>query len=132
MEGFTHFREHLSGRAGGPITFRLIVQPTIAVILAIRDGLKDAKAGQPPYFYGLLTHPTERGQLLKDGWKSVRLVFVFAIVIDGVYQLIVFRGFYPGEALQVSIVLAIVPYLLIRGLANRIARQNIKRKGKVK
>ncbi len=132
MEGFTHFREHLSGRVGGPITFRLIVQPTIAVILAIRDGLKDARAGRPPYFYSLLTHPTERRQLLKDGWKSVRLVFVFAIVIDGVYQLIVFRGFYPGEALQVSIVLAIVPYLLIRGLANRIARQNIKRKGKVK
>ncbi len=132
MEGFTHFREHLIGRLGGPITFRLIVQPTIAVILAIRDGLKDARAGRPPYFYSLLTHPTERRQLLKDGWKSVRLVFVFAIVIDGVYQFIVFRGFYPGEALQVSIVLAIVPYLLIRGLANRIARQNIKRKGKVK
>jgi len=132
MEGFTHFREHLSGRVGGPITFRVIVQPTIAVILAIRDGLKDARAGRPLYFYSLLTRPTERRQLLKDGWKSVGLVFVLAIVIDGVYQFIVFRGFYPGEALQVSIVLAIVPYLLIRGLANRIARQNIKRKGKVK
>jgi len=132
MEWFTHYREHLSGRAGGPITFRLIVQPAIAIILAIRDGLKDARAGRPPYFYSLLTSPTERRQMLKDGWKSVRLVFVFAIVIDGVYQLIVFRRFYPVEALQVGIVLAIVPYLLIRGLANPFARRNIKRKGKVK
>ena len=130
MEGFTHFREHLIGRLGGPITFRLIVQPIIAIILAIRDGLKDAKAGRPLYFWSLFTRSTERRQLLKDGWKSVGLVFVFAIVIDGVYQVIVFRRFYPGEALHVAIVLAIVSYLLIRGLANRIARHNIKSKGR--
>ena len=130
MEGFTQFWEHLIGRGGGPLTFRGIVQPTIAVIFAIRDGLKDARAGRPPYFYSLLTRPTERRQLLKDGWKSVGLVFVSAIVIDGVYQFIVFRRFYPGEALHVGILLAIVPYLLIRGLSNRIARHNIKRKGR--
>jgi len=130
MEGFTHFREHLIGRLAGPIMFRVIVQPTMAVIVAIRDGLKDAKTGRPLYFYSLLTHPTERRQLLKDGWKSVGLVFVSAIVIDGVYQVIVFRRFYPGEALHVAIVLAIVPYLLIRGLANRIARHNIKSNGR--
>ncbi len=57
------------------------------------------------------------------------LVFVLAIVFDGVYQFIVFRMFYPGEALTVAIVLAIVPYLQIRGLANYIARHNIKSKG---
>ena len=133
MEGLlTHrnFWEDLIGRLGGPITFRLILQPTIAVILAIRDGLKDAKAGQPLYFWSLFTHSTERRQLLKDGWKSVGLVSVLAITIDGVYQFIVFRRFYPGEALYVAIVLAIVPYLLIRGLANRIARRNIKSKGR--
>ena len=126
MEGWlTHrnFWEDLIGRLGGPITFRLILQPTIAVILAIRDGLKDAKAGRPLYFWSLFTHSTERRQLLKDGWKSVGFVFVFAIVIDGVYQFVVFRWIYPGEALTVAIVLAIVPYLQIRGLANSIARQ---------
>ena len=84
MEGLlTHrsFWEDLIGRLGGPITFRLILQPSIAVILAIRDGLKDAKAGRPLYFWSLFTHSTERRQLLKDGWKSVGFVFVFAIVI---------------------------------------------------
>jgi hypothetical protein len=93
-------------------------------------GLKDAKAGRPLYFWSLFTHSTERRQLLKDGWKSVGFVFVFAIVIDGVYQFIVFRWFYPGEALTVAIVLAIVPYLQIRGLANSIARDSIKSKGR--
>ncbi len=133
MQGLlTHrsFWEDLIGRMGGPITFRLILQPSIAVILAIRDGLKDAKAGRPLYFWSLFTRSTERRQLLKDGWKSVGLVFVFAIVIDGVYQFIVCRWFYPGEALTVAIVLAIVPYLQIRGLANSIARDGIQSKGR--
>lgn len=133
MQGLlTHrsFWEDLIGRVGGPITFRLILQPSIAVILAIRDGLKDAKAGRPLYFWSLFTRSTERRQLLKDGWKSVGLVFVFAIVIDGVYQFIVCRWFYPGEALTVAIVLAIVPYLQIRGLANSIARDGIQSKGR--
>jgi hypothetical protein len=92
--------------------------------------LKDARAGQPLYFWSLFTHSSERRQLLKDGWKSVGSVFVFAIVIDGVYQFVVFRWFYPGEALTVAIVLAIVPYLLIRGLADGIARDSIKSKGR--
>ena len=133
MEGLlTHrsFWEDLIGRVGGPITFRLILQPSIAVILAIRDGLKDAKAARPLYFWSLFTHPTERRQLLKDGWKSVGFVFVFSIVIDGVYQFIVFRWFYPGEGLTVAIVLAIVPYLQIRGLANSIKRDSMQSKGR--
>jgi hypothetical protein len=132
VEGWlTHrnFWEDLLGRMGGPITFRLVLQPTIAVIFAIRDGLKDARAGRPLYFWSLFTHSRERRHLLKDGWKSVGFVFVFAIVVDGVYQFIVFRWFYPGEALTVAIVLAIVPYLQIRGLANSIARDGIKSKG---
>jgi hypothetical protein len=44
-----------------------------------------------------------------------------AIVLDFVYQLIVFRRLYPVEALDVAILLAVVPYFLLRGLVNRIA-----------
>jgi hypothetical protein len=87
--------------------------------------LKDAKEGRPPYFWAIFTHPAERWQLLRDGWKSVGRVFILAIVIDAVYQFIVCRCFYPGEALIVAFVLAIVPYLLVRGPVNRI------RKGKL-
>ena len=45
-----------------------------------------------------------------------------AIVIDGIYQFIVCRWFYPGEAIITALILAFVPYLLIRGPVNRIAR----------
>jgi len=124
-ELFARVWENLIGRFSGPLTFRLILQPIMAVIFAIRAGLKDAKEGRPPYFWAIFTHPAERWQLLRDGWKSVGRVFILAIVIDAVYQFIVCRCFYPGEALIVAFVLAIVPYLLVRGPVNRI------RKGKL-
>jgi hypothetical protein len=113
---------NLVGRVHGPLTFRLILQPIVAAILATRAGLKDAREGRPIYFWALFTHPAQRRQLLRDGWKSVGRVFILAIVIDAVYQFIVFRWFYPGEALVVAFVLAIIPYLLVRGPVNRIAR----------
>jgi hypothetical protein len=47
-------------------------------------------------------------------------------VIDVVYQIIAHRWVYPGEAVLVAVILAIVPYLLIRGPVNRIARRSHK------
>ena len=122
-EMLTRFWENLLGRVGGPMTFRLILQPIMAAIFAVRSGLKDAKEGKPAYFWSLFTDSVHRRERLRDGWKSVGKVFVIAIIIDLVYQLIVFRWFYPGEALIVAIVLAICPYILIRGPVARIARR---------
>ena len=58
--------------------------------------------------------------MLKDGWKSVGKVFILAIVLDVIYQLIALKWVYPGEAIIVAIILAVVPYILVRGLLNRI------------
>jgi len=38
-------------------------------------------------------------------------------------MLSILKAFYPGEALIISLVLAFLPYVLIRGLAARIARR---------
>ena len=113
----------LMGRVGGPMTFRIILQPIMAAFFAVRSGLKDAKEGKPAYFWALFTDSVNRRDMLRDGWKSVGKVFVIAIIIDLVYQLIVFRWFYPGEALLVAAILAFIPYLVIRGPVNRIARR---------
>ena len=48
---------------------------------------------------------------------------MLAIVLDVVYQIIVARFVYPGEVIIVALLLAIVPYLLLRGLVTRIARR---------
>ena len=121
-EIWTRIVENMTGRVSGPMKFRLLLQPTMAAIFAIRAGLADAKTGKPPYFWGLLTDPTHRANMLKDGWKSVGTIFVLAVVLDVVYQVIVARFVYPGEVIVVALALAIVPYVLLRGLVTRIAR----------
>jgi hypothetical protein len=116
------FVENMTDRVSGPMKFRLVLQPVMAMIFAIIAGLRDAKAGKPPYFWALFHDPTHRTEMLKDGWKSVGKVFVLALVLDIVYQVIVERFVYPGEVIIVALMLAIVPYLLLRGLVTRIAR----------
>jgi hypothetical protein len=113
--------ENLSDRVTGPMKFRLVLQPVMATIFAVVSGLNDAKVGNPPYFWALVTHPEHRRDMLRDGWKSVGKVFILAFVLDCIYQVIVQRFVYPGEALIVAFLLAIVPYLLLRGLVTRIA-----------
>jgi hypothetical protein len=120
---WTRIIENLGDRVSGPMKLRIFLQPTMASIFAIIAGLKDARAGKPAYFWALLTHPAERASRLKDGWKSVGKVFVFALALDVVYQVIVQRFVYPGEALFVAFLLAIVPYLILRGLVTRLARR---------
>jgi hypothetical protein len=113
---------HLHGRVGGLMSFRLILQPVMAAFLAIHAGLQDARIGRPPYFWAILVDPSHRRGMLREGWKDVAKVFVMAVVIDAVYQVIELRWFFPVEALIVAFILAFVPYLLIRGPVGRIAR----------
>jgi hypothetical protein len=117
--------ENLGDRLTGPLKFRFFIQPVMAVVFATMAGLKDARSGSPPYFWALLSDPAHRVAMLKDGWKSVGKVFAFAVVLDIVYQIIVLRFVYPGEALLVAIGLAIVPYLVLRGLVNRLMRSKV-------
>jgi hypothetical protein len=121
-EIWTRIVDNLIGRVSGPMKFRVFLQPVMATIFAVLAGLKDAKAGKPPYFWGLFTNTGHRVEMVKDGWKSVGKVFLLALVLDIVYQIVVQRFVYPGETLIVALLLAIVPYLIVRGLVTRIAR----------
>lgn len=115
--------ENMADRISGPLHFRLLLQPVMAAIFAIIAGLKDAREGRAPYFWSLFTDPANRAEMLKDGWKSVGKVFVLAIVLDVVFQVKVLHFVYVGEAIVVAFALAILPYLILRGLVTRIARK---------
>ena len=104
------------------MSFRLLLQPAMAMIFAFRDGLKDAQEGHPAYFYSLFTQPENRRRHLREGFKAVSRVFALAIVMDFIYQVIILRWFYPFQALIVALVLAFLPYILLRGPVNRVAR----------
>jgi len=88
--------------------------------MAIRAGVADAQDHRAPYLWSVLSNPLERPQLLREGFKDVTRVFVFAIILDVMYQAMVFRWVYPLQSLVVAILLAIVPYALIRGPVTRL------------
>jgi hypothetical protein len=111
--------EQLLGRASGPLHLRLLITPTIVTILAIRAGMKDARAGHSTF---LSADPAERKELVRSGWKDIGRVFVLAIVLDTVYQLMFLRAFYVVQALIVAVLLAIVPFALFRNLVSRLMR----------
>jgi hypothetical protein len=67
---FARVVEQLIARVTGPMKFRLFLQPAMAIFFAVRGGLKDAREGRPPYFWGLFTDRGERESMLKNGWKS--------------------------------------------------------------
>jgi hypothetical protein len=123
---------NLIDRVTGPMKFRLVLQPAIAAFFAIRSGLADARAGKSPYFWCLVSDPAQRTDMIQDGWKSVGKVFILAIVLDVVYQIIVQRFVYPGETIIVAFILAILPYLILRGLVTRLARRIAMRRQHVR
>ena len=118
------FMSDMVARVSGPMKFRLVLQPAMAAFFAIRSGLADAREGRPPYFWALLSGSAPREAMLESGWKSVGRVFILAVVLDVVYQLYVLRFVYPIQAIAVAFILAIVPYLILRGLVTRLARSH--------
>lgn len=121
-ETLSRFFNDVFARLDGPLHFRFLLQPTMAVFFAIRDGLRDARESRPAYFWSLFTEPSLRSELLRNGWKSVAKVFIIATVLDVIYQVIVHHWVYPFETLLVAILLVLVPYLLVRGPVNRIVK----------
>jgi hypothetical protein len=56
-------------------------------------------------------------------WKDVGRLFLLAVVLDIIYHVIALHGFYPVQTMIVATALAIVPYLMVRGVANRLVSQ---------
>lgn len=113
----------ISGRVGGPMTFRFVLQPIMAAIAALHDGLRDARLGRSPYFWTILSSPQERGERLSEGLISTARIILLGLGIDAIYQYAVLKTFYPGEAVIVALLLAFIPYLLLRGPIARLARR---------
>jgi hypothetical protein len=114
----------LLARLHGPMSFRFFLQPLVAFWLAFRDGRRDAREGRAPFLWALFTDPEHRRELLRSGWKSIGKVFVTAIVIDIIFQYVAFHELrLRGGALLAGVILALVPYVLLRGPVNRLSRR---------
>jgi hypothetical protein len=116
------FLEELPQRLTGPGRLRFILQPLVAIVLGWRAGLSDARAGLPPYLYGLIVGGVDRRELLRSGLASVRNLVAVGIVLDAVAQLLIYGEVHPGAALVIGPVLICLPYAASRALTNRVAR----------
>jgi hypothetical protein len=113
----------LLARPGGPYGLRFVLQPLMAALLAVRDGIGDARSGRSPYFWMVMHDKGQRRERFAEALKATARIGALAILIDAAYQLRVLDTFFPDQALIVALLLALVPYLLLRGPVDRIARR---------
>jgi hypothetical protein len=122
---FSRIWQEIAARPDGPLAMRFYLQPLMATALAVRDGVADGRMGRPPYFWAVFTQPAQRAALVRDGWHSLWKLFTIALLLDLAYQIIVLKGLRPLEGLLVAMALAFVPYLMLRGLVNRVVRRTV-------
>jgi hypothetical protein len=114
--------DNLTSRPSGTFGFRFLMQPAMGMIFAVRDGLKDARTRRSPYFWTIATEPAKRGGRLREGFMATWKITLLALILDVIYQVTELGAFHPGEATIVVVLLAIFPYLALRGPAMRVAR----------
>jgi hypothetical protein len=123
----SQFLEELPQRFTGPGRMRFILQPLLAILLGLRGGLADARAGNPPYLFGLVFHAGRRRELMRSGLAAVSTLLAMGIILDVVFQFILYRSVHPGAALVVGPILICVPYSVSRALTNRLAGLPVKK-----
>ena len=125
------FLEELPQRFTGPGRLRFILQPLFAILLGVRGGLADARAGNPPFLFGLLFDAGRRRALLRSGAAAISTLLAMGIILDIVFQLVLYHAAHPGAALLVGPILICLPYALSRALTNRLARWLGKRRSEL-
>ena len=115
------FLEELPHRFVGPGRLRFIFQPIMAVLIGVRGGLADARAGNPHFLFGILFASGRRKESLLNGLTAIRNVLALGIIMDVVFQLILYRRAHPGAALLIGPIFVCAPYAIARELTNRLA-----------
>lgn len=114
------FLEELPQRFTGAGRMRFILQPTFAILLGVRGGLADARAGDPPFLFGLLFHTGRRMELFRSGAAAISTLLAMGIILDLVFQLVLYRSVHPGAAIVIGPILICAPYVVSRALTARL------------
>ena len=119
-------------RSGGPMSFRFILQPAMAALAALHDGIKDARMSRTPYGWAMLSQPASSRARLREALIATARIILIGLGMDAIYQTFVLHAFYPGEMAMVAVLLAFLPYVLLRGPMGRLAHWWFKRKARIK
>ena len=126
----------IAARLTGPMNFRFILQPLVAILLGIRDGRADAKNGTPPFLFLLFTEPENRRRNLVQAAKGLIVPIALGTVLDEISQYLIFRDepgrlmiVHPLPALVVGTTVIGLPYVLARSLTCKLLTRNKNRVG---
>jgi hypothetical protein len=128
LEVQQRFWSNIFERVGGPMTFRFILQPTMAFIAALHDGIRDARGAHKSFFWTKVDDPEHQHGRLREGLFSVARVMALGIGMDVIYQIKELDSFYPAEAAVMAILLAVIPYFIFRWIVEIVARWWMARK----
>ena len=101
--------EDMIARTTGEMWFRVILQPAVATFFGLRAGRVDA--------------PPDRKSKFRRAMQDVGKMFAFGMALDVVFQWLVLKKIYPGEAILVAILLVALPYCLFRELRLRLSKR---------
>jgi len=122
------FLHELPQRFTGPGRFRFVLQPLLAVLLGAHSGLRDARAGNPPYLFGLLFATGRRAELLRCGAETLSTLLSMGVILDVIFQRVLYGAVHPAAALVIGPILIGLPYAVARAGANRLARMAANKK----
>jgi hypothetical protein len=115
---------YLQSAITGPGRFRFVVQPLVAILLGIRDGRIDVRLGLPAYGLQVVRAGLGRSRILKQGVRQIIVPLCIGFLLDVIIRAIMGYGFRPVASALVGIFLIGLPYILARGITNRVtARQ---------
>lgn len=110
------------GMFGGKFQIRLILQPLLAMLLGVRFGIKDAKAGREPFFMSLAHGKGQRGEIVGQAARDAVVPLVVALLIDSILQYMINGRVRPFASVVVGGLLVFLPFLIVRALSNRVWR----------
>lgn len=117
---------------GGPGSFRFLVQPCMAILIGLRDGRRDSHRGRHPYFLLLLgLRGAERNREIRGGLRAIAVPLILGVVMSLVFQYIIVSRVRLLPALGFAALFVALPYLVARGLGNRVDSAWHRRHAKV-
>lgn len=117
--------EKIQARWTGPFHLRLILQPLLAIILGIRDGRREAKIGNLPFFRSLMDSQNDRKIYIKQVGRAIAKPLVLGILLDMLVQYMIFQRVRIWGGVLFGALFIALPYSLILGLSNRYFRQKV-------
>jgi hypothetical protein len=116
------FLEDLPRRLTGPGRLRFLFQPAAAILLGVRAGLADRRAGRPPYLMAMAVSRQHRREVVGESMRHLANLVLMGILIDMICQWLILGVAHPFAAIVVGPILIGGPYGIARGFSNRAVR----------